>query len=143
VSKKVMISVLLKATGIWLLIVVAAIINGLLRENLIAPVVGIEAALSISGITLSIVIFLFSLMSVPFIGSSETKTYLCVGIYWGLLTLSFEFLFGHYVVGKSWVEIMQVFNIQKGDLFIVVLFVTAFSPWLSALIRGVGEQKIS
>jgi hypothetical protein len=52
-------------------------------------------------------------------------------------------LFGYYVVGKSWVEIMQVFNIQKGDLFIVVLFVTAFSPWLSALIRGVGEQKIS
>lgn len=135
--------ILLKATGIWLLIVVAAIINGVLREKLIAPLVGIETALQISGITLSAVIFLFSLMSVSFIGALETKTFLFIGMYWVLLTLSFEFLFGHYVVGKSWAEIMQVFNIQKGDLFIVVLFVTAFSPWLSALIRGVGEQKIS
>jgi hypothetical protein len=138
-----MMSVILKATGIWLLIVVAAIINGLLREKLVAPMLGIETALPISGVTLSIVIFLFSLMSVSFIGSSETKTYLFIGIYWVLLTLSFEFLFGHYVVGKSWHELMQVFNIQKGDLFLVVLFVTAFSPWLSAIIRGVGEQKIS
>ena len=138
-----MISILLKATGIWLLIVVAAIINGLLREKLIAPMVGIETALPISGITLSAVIFVFSLMSVSFIGALQTKSYLFIGLYWVLLTLSFEFLFGHYVAGKSWDEIMQVFNIQKGDLFIVVLFVTAFSPWLSALIRGVGKQEIS
>lgn len=136
-----MTSILLKATGIWLLIVVIAIVNGVLREILIAPMVGIEAALPVSGITLSAAIFLFSLMTVSFIGALETKTYLFIGMYWVLLTLSFEFIFGHYVVGKSWDEIMQVFNIQKGNLFIVVLFVTAFSPWLSALIRGVGEQK--
>jgi len=131
-------SILLKATGLWLLIVVAAIINGVLRERLIAPIVGIETALPISGITLSAVIFIFSLMSVSFVGALQTKTYLFIGLYWVLLTLSFEFLFGHYVVDKSWREIMQVFNIQKGDLFIIVLFVTAFSPWVSAKIRGIG-----
>ena len=135
-----MISILLKATGIWLLIVIAAIINGVLREKLIAPMVGVETALSISGITLSIMIFLFSLMSVSFLGALETKTYLFVGIFCPLLTLSFEFLFGHYVVGKSWNDIMRVFNIQKGDLFAVVLFVTAISPWVSAKIRGVDGQ---
>ena len=138
-----MTSILLKATGIWLLIVVAAIINGMLRERLIAPIAGMETALPISAITLSAVIIIFSLMSVSFIGALVTKTYLFIGLYWVLLTLSFEFLFGHYVVGKPWAEIMQLFNIQKGDLFIVVLFVTAFSPWLSALIRGVGEKNIS
>lgn len=135
-----MVKILLKATGIWLLIVVAAIINGVLREKLIAPLVGIELALPISGIVLSAVIFLFSLMSVPFIGSLEGKVFLLIGIYWVLLTLSFEFLFGHYVVGKSWAEIMRVFDIQNGDLFIVVLFVTAFSPWISALLRGGGKM---
>ena len=133
-----MTSILLKATAIWLLIVIAAIINGVLREKLIVPMVGIETALPISGVILSAVVFLFSLVLVSFIRSSETKTYLFVGMYWVFLTLSFEFLFGHYVVGKPWAEIMQVFNIQKGDLFIVVLLTTAFSPWLSAKIRGIG-----
>lgn len=32
---------------------------------------------------------------------------------------------------------MQVFNIQKADLFIVVLFITAISPWVAAKARGV------
>jgi len=136
-------SILLKATGIWLLIVVAAIVNGVLREKVIVPMIGMETALPISGVTLSVVIFLFSLISVSFIGASESKTYLKIGMYWVLLTLLFEFIFGHYVVGKSWAELIQVFNIQKGDLFILVLLVTAFSPWLSVLIRGVGRPKNS
>ena len=138
-----MIGILLRATGIWLLIVVAAIVNGVLREKLIAAIVGIEMAIPISGIILSAIIMLFSLILVSLIGPRGAKTYLFIGLYWVFLTLSFEFLFGHYVVGKSWAEIMQVFNIQKGDFFIVVLFVTAFSPWLSALIRGASEHKIS
>jgi hypothetical protein len=102
-----------------------------------------ETALPISGVTLSVVIFLFSLISVSFIGASESKTYLKIGMYWVLLTLLFEFIFGHYVVGKSLAELIQVFHIQKGDLFILVLLVTAFSPWLSVLIRGVGRPKNS
>ncbi len=133
-----MLAILLKATGIWLLIVIAAIINGVIREKLIVPMAGIETALPLSGITLSIIIFLISLISISFIGAMETKTFLAIGVLWVLLTLSFEFLFGHYVVGKSWKEIMQVFNMQKGDLFIVVLFVTALSPWVAAKIRGIG-----
>lgn len=129
---------LLKATGIWVLIVIAAIINGVIREKLIVPMAGIETALPLSGVTLSIIIFLISLASVSFIGAMETKTFLTIGVLWVLLTLSFEFLFGHYVVGKPWKEIMQVFNMQKGDLFVVVLFVTALSPWVAAKIRGIG-----
>jgi len=133
-----MLAMLLKATGIWVLIVIAAIINGVIREKLIVPMAGIETALPLSGVTLSIIIFLISLASVSFIGAMETKTFLTIGVLWVLLTLSFEFLFGHYVVGKPWKEIMQVFNMQKGDLFVVVLFVTALSPWVAAKIRGIG-----
>jgi len=50
--------------------------------------------------------------------------------------LIFEYLFGHYIVGKPWQEINQVFNIFKGDLFIIVLIVSAVSPWLTAKLKG-------
>ena len=132
-----MIGILFKATGIWLVIVVAAIFNGVFRENVIVPGIGADLALPLSGMLLAILVFLITFMSIAFIGSSEQKTYLLVGLFWLALTLSFEFLFGHYVAGKPWKEIIQVFNIRKGDLFIVVLVITAISPWIAAKVRGI------
>lgn len=132
-----MVSILFKAAGIWPVIVIAVIINGVIRENLIVPIIGTELALPFSGILLAALVFLVTLMLVSFIGSSEQKTYILVGLIWVVFTLSFEFLFGYFIVGKPWQEIMQVFNIQKGDLFIVVLFITAASPLLAAKVRGI------
>ncbi|HID82523.1 MAG TPA: hypothetical protein EYH06_06030 [Chromatiales bacterium] len=126
-----------KATGIWLLIVIAAIFNGVFRERVLVPAVGADLALPLSGVLLAVLVFLVTLLLISFIGSSKQNTYIYIGLLWVVLTLSFEFLFGHFVVGKPWHEIIQVFNIRKGDLFIVVLFITGISPWLAARIRGV------
>ncbi len=130
-------STIFKATGIWLVIVSAAILNGVFREKVLVPAIGASMALPLSGVLLAVLVFLVTLLLVPFIASSESKAYIWVGIFWVILTLFFEFLFGYFVAGKSWQEIMQVFNIKTGDLFIFVLFVTAISPWLSAKLRGI------
>jgi hypothetical protein len=130
-------SILLKATGIWFVIVVAAILNGVFREKVLVPAVGASMALPLSGVLLAALVFLVALLLVSFIGSSESKVYIWVGIFWVILTLFFEFLFGYFVAAKSWQEIMQVFNVKKGDLFIVVLIMTAVSPWISAKLRGI------
>jgi len=131
-----MLTILLKATGIWLVIVLAAILNGTFREKILAPVIGTSIALPLSGVSLAILVFIVSLVFVPFIGTSEPKMYIAIGLLWVVLTLSFEFIFGHFVAGKTWHEVMQVFNVKKGDLFIVVIFITAISPWFSAKVRG-------
>ena len=128
---------LFKAIAIWLAIVFAAILNGIFREKLLVPVTGPALALPLSGVLLSVLVFLVALMLVPFIGSSDRNIYIGIGFLWVVLTLVFEFLFGHFVAGKSWREIFQVFNVRKGDLFVVVLIVTAISPWLAARVRGV------
>ncbi len=49
-----------------------------------------------------------------------------------VMTLIFEFLFGHYVAGKSWSSILLVFNIMNGDLFVIVLVVSLITPLLVA-----------
>jgi hypothetical protein len=131
-----MASVLIKAVGIWLVIVLAAILNGTLREKILVPLIGSSMALPLSGISLAILVFLVSLAFVPFIAVSETKAYVIIGLFWLFLTLLFEFIFGHFVAGKSWQDIVQVFNVKKGDLFLLVLVVTAISPWLAAKTRG-------
>lgn len=130
-------TILLKAVGVWLVIVVAAILNGMFREKVLVPVMGANIALLLSGMLLAVLVFIVTLAFIFFIGSTEPKVYIFVGLFWVLLTLSFELLFGHYVAGKSWHEIMKVFNIQKGDLFLLVLVVAAISPWLAAKVRGI------
>ncbi|MFT4937166.1 MAG: putative tellurium resistance membrane protein TerC [Paraglaciecola sp.] len=117
------------------IIVVAAVLNGTLREKVIVPVIGTSMALTLSGVLLAILVFMLSLIFMPFIGAKEAEVYIGIGFFWVGLTLSFELIFGHFVVGKSGQEIRQVFNLKKGDLFIVVLCVTAISPWLAAKVR--------
>lgn len=115
---------------------VAAILNGTFREKFLVPTIGSSMALPLSGVSLAILVFVVSLIFIPFIGASEPKAYIVIGLLWVVFTLSFEFIFGHFVAGKSWQEVMQVFNVKKGDLFVVVLCVTAISPWFAAKVRG-------
>jgi hypothetical protein len=131
-----MADLLVKTIGIWLILVILAILNAVIREKLLAPMIGTGNALPVSGLLLSILIFFVAYVSMPFLGFSESKTFIIVGVTWFALTLSFEFLFGHFVAGKPWQEILQVFNILKGNLFIVALLAALISPWLSAKIRG-------
>ena len=131
-----MIRVFCKATAIWFLIALTAILNGVLREKVLVSMLGTETALPVSGVLLALLVFLVTLVSVPFIGCSEIKTYLWIGFSWLLFTLSFEFLSGHYIAGKPWRETVQVFNLKQGNLFTVVLLVTVLAPWLAAKIRG-------
>ena len=132
-----MIAISFRATGIWLAIFFVAIINGLFREMVLVAVVGTEYALPLSGLTLSALILAVSWVSISLFDLPNEKGYFVIGLFWVSLTLLVEFPFGHYVVGKSWQEIAQVFNLQDGNLFIIVLLVTFIAPWVAAKARGV------
>ncbi|OMH37990.1 hypothetical protein [Motiliproteus sp. MSK22-1] len=129
--------IVLKAIGVWLVIVITAIVNGLFREKFLVPALGAEFALPLSGVLLSVLVLCVSFALVSFLDSSEPGVLLATGLFWVTLTVCFEFLFGYYVVGKTWSEIMQVFNPLKGDLFVLAIFITALAPWLSAKARGI------
>lgn len=126
-----------KILGLWVLLALVAIINGVVRDKLIAPQIGESLALPLSGVSLSLFIFLVTLIFVPLLAISSPCSFLYVGIIWVLLTLALEFLFGHYVVGESWGKIIEVFYIHRGNLYVLALLAAAPSPWLAAKIRGI------
>ena len=128
--------VVIKSLAVWLLIFVAAVLNGVIRDKLLTPLIGSSVSLPLSGIILSVLVLVITYLCVQFFGEVKIETYFFIGLFWVLLTLIFEYLFGHYIVGKPWQEINQVFNIFKGDLFIIVLIVSAVSPWLTAKLKG-------
>ena len=122
--------------SVWLLMVAVAMVNGVLRDKIFSPLLGNHIALSVSGILLSALVFLITLLCIPFIGRLDGPIYLSIGLLWVFLVLMFEFVFGHYVAGKAWKEILQIFEVMKGNLFSLVLVITVVSPWLAAKLRG-------
>ena len=123
-------SLFLKAAVVWFVMALFAILNGILRENLLIPSLGETIAQPLSGILLSILIFILTYLFFPFFAKHKSLTYLLIGVQWISMTLAFEFLFGHYVLGKSWLQILEVFNIFTGNLFTLALLVTLFAPLL-------------
>jgi len=125
------------AALVWLLLVLLAIANGLIRDKLLAPAIGTTRALPISGLTLSLMILIAGYLAVPLFGVPSAAGYLAVGLQWVGMTLAFELLFGRYALRKPWPEVLRVFNPAHGDLFIVVLAITFTAPYLAAKIRGI------
>jgi len=126
-----------KASILWLGLACLAIGNGLVREAVLAPALGAHVALPLSGLTLSILIFLVTCLSLGYFGQQRQLTFLLIGLQWALMTLAFEFLFGHYVAQKPWSVLAQNFDVRSGDLFSLVLLVSTFSPWAAAKLKGV------
>lgn len=125
-----------RAICLWWFIFLVAIANGLFREGVLSPVLGSGLALPVSGVLLSILILLVAFATVPFLKTGKAFALLLVGLLWVALTLAFEFLFGHFVAGKSLPELLKVFDVLGGDLFLVALCVTAIAPWVAARARG-------
>ena len=126
----------LKLLLLWLVMVACAISNGIIRENVLNRHLDEKMSLLVSGLSLSVLVFIVSYVGIDFLEMETASAYVLVGVFWVMLTLVFEYGFGYYVRGKSWLEINQVFNVEKGNLFIVVLFVTAAAPLISAYLKG-------
>ncbi|MBX7061545.1 MAG: hypothetical protein K1X52_07785 [Pyrinomonadaceae bacterium] len=122
---------LIRATIIWAVILVLAILNGVLREAVLFPSFGMQTGFIVSGIILCCMIFAIAYVSISWIASDSPKQQLLVGFLWLALTLSFEFSFG-LSRGLSLDEILSAYSFRDGNLWPLVLLLTFFAPLLAA-----------
>ncbi|QBZ81999.1 hypothetical protein GHNINEIG_00023 [Hydrogenovibrio crunogenus] len=125
----------IKAAIIWCLIVLMAILNGAFRESILNPVFGDKIALPLSGLILSVIIIVISYLLINWLKATDPQTYLKVGLFWGSLTIGFEYGLGYFVLHQPLDDIHQVFNLQQGNLFALALLTSTISPWLVAKIK--------
>lgn len=121
--------------GIWFIMAIIAIINAAIRELSYGPKLGEPAGHAISSI-----IFICILFFITYLFLAKTKVVysaidlIWVGVFWLLLTLMFEFLFGHYVMGNPWEVLLAYYNIFKGRLWSLVLVSELTAPSVVGLI---------
>ena len=122
-------AMLVRALAVWGLILLCAIANGVLREALLIPRLSARPGLLLSGL-----ILLLSWWLLPWIGLRGRRAQLLTGLGWLALTLGFEFSFG-LLRGRTLDEILAAYRFEGGNLWPLVLLVTACAPWLVGWLR--------
>ncbi len=123
--------ILLSALGMWFIFVIAAILNATFREVLITPRLGEHAGHVISTFTFMGIILALTYLFLGYLDAELAgNDLLLIGALWLVLTVAFEFLFGHYVMGHSWEKLLADYNILKGRVWVLVLITTFLAPWL-------------
>lgn len=134
--------IFLYAFGVWLIFVVAAILNGGSRNSFITPRLGEYAGHVIS----SVILICFTL-AVTYVFISRLKiqhnkaVLLLIGVFWFVLTVLFEFIFGHYVMGHPWSKLFADYNAFEGRLWSFVLLTVLIAPYLCGAILSKTKKE--
>ncbi len=128
------IMILINALIPWCILVVLAIINGAFRQKVILPKVGEQKAHVISTITFILMQFLVICFYIKLNSITDISILLIIGLYWIVLTVLFEFVFGHYVMKHPWKKLLADYNVFKGRLWLFVLINNLAAPLIAGKI---------
>ncbi len=127
---------ILKYSLAWIPMVFIAILNGLFRECVLATKLSELLAHQLSCLTGVLLFFGYTwLLSLQWPIESAWQA-LTIGIVWLLLTVAFEFSFGHFVAHQSWSRLLQDYNILAGRLWVLVLLGVGFLPLIVFKMRS-------
>ena len=124
-----------KALTVWAGILILAVGNGLFREMVLTPKLGKTPGLVLSGVLLSGLIVGISYVALPWLRVRRAGGLFAIGLGWLVLTVLFEFAFG-LLQGKGWAVLLEAYTFKGGNIWPVVLLVTALAPCLAAKLRG-------
>jgi hypothetical protein len=119
----------------WVGLVILAILNGTIRVAVYGPFM---SDLSAHQVSTAIGLSLFGIYIWIFTGIfriASSKQAIVIGVMWLSMTIIFELLFGHYVIGHSFAKLFEDYNVLKGRVWLLVLIWTTVAPYLFYRIR--------
>lgn len=126
-----------RVSAVWLIIIFAEMIHGILRGLFLVPVCGDLASRQIGVFTGSLIILAIACMTIRWIGAKRRGELLAAGLVWMILTITFEIIFGRFVMNFDMGRILSDFNILKGGFLGMGMIFLAFSPLIAAKMRKI------
>jgi hypothetical protein len=117
---------------------VLGIVNGAIRELAYKDRVGHSTANQISVATLIALLALYFGALQRRWPLATTQDAMSIGASWAVLSVLFEFGFGHYAAGDSWEELFENYDVTEGNLWVLVLLWIAGGP---AIVRAVAGRR--
>ena len=121
---------ILKYAAAWLLMPIIGIINGVIRQYGYGSALGELRAHQVSTGT-GIVLFGLYIWALTLLWKIRSSgEAIAIGLMWLLLTIAFEFLFGHYIIKHPWSRLLHDYNIFEGRLWVLVLLWVTLAPYV-------------
>jgi hypothetical protein len=123
---------LFRAVLVWLVVIAAETVHGVLRGLLLVPLVGDLPARQIGVPVGSLIALAVAYLFIRWINVRTNRQLLGVGLLWVALTVLFEIGLGRLALGLSWERITEDYDITRGGYLGFGLLVMAVSPLLTA-----------
>lgn len=127
--------VFLRATVVWIVIILAETVHGIARIQILEPSVGEFRARQMAVFSGAAIIFLVTRSLIRWIGANGPFALVAIGLCWVVLTIAFELLIGRFVFGFSWQRIAAEYDITSGSLMPLGLVFLVFCPLLASISR--------
>ncbi len=114
----------------WFGIVVLGILNATIRQVGYQRYVSELAGHQVSTLTFGILVGLYAWALSTFLKLRSPGQAAGVGLMWMVLTVIFEFSFGHYVVGDSWSKLLNDYNVLEGRVWGLFILWVGLAPYL-------------
>ena len=119
----------------WLPGIPIAILNASIRTYFYSKYFNELQAHQLSVFSFIILFGIYVWLVLPQLRFRSKKESFKVGAFWVVLTILFEFVFGHFVVGHSWDVLFHDYNVFSGRLWLLVLIWIFLAPYAIYRIR--------
>jgi hypothetical protein len=116
--------------------VALAILNAAMREKVYGPLLRELSAHQLSTFILLILfgIYVWFLTGICRIESSRQA--FVIGAMWLIMTIAFEFIFGHYIMHHPWERLFHDYDLPEGRVWSLILIWTAIVPYVFYRLRS-------
>ena len=117
-----------------MLITLAETAHGVVREIFIAPELGDLRARQLGIPFACVIVFVIAWATARWMGAATRRAQLLAGLWWGALTLGFEFVLGR-AIGLSWSRILADYDPSRRGFMVFGIAFMVFAPMLAAKLR--------
>ena len=125
----------------WIPGIPIAIANGLLRDSWYMQFLTELHAHQLSAVSFIVLFGVYVWFVLKWLKLSSAQSALRLGLTWLALTIAFEFLFGHFVMGHPWSKLFHDYNLFAGRVWVLVLLWIAIAPYIFHRVQN--RQPIS
>jgi hypothetical protein len=125
---------LIRAFLVWVLMMAAESVHGVLRRLLLDPAVA-YAVRQVSVVVGVLIIFVVAWIFRRWIVTDSAPRLLGIGILWAILTLIFEFSLG-LALGMTWPAMLADYDLTRGNIMPLGVLALALTPWFVRRLDG-------
>ena len=114
----------------WIPMVALAVGNGILRVTTYGRHMPELRAHQLSTLLGATVIGAYVWLAMRRLPPASPAQALQIGLAWVILTVAFEFLFGHFVAKHPWTRLLQDYDLRAGRVWVLFLLWLAVAPWI-------------